>query len=197
MDYMKHYKNLIRNARYRQAKSGYMEKHHIIPKCLISHKSSIIKNGRWNLVELTSREHFIAHKLLWRHYNKLFGKGDKRTKKLMYAWAMFFKGRKDKLTSRQFENLRCCYSKSISGENNPMFGKQGPNKGKLGKDHPMFGRKRPEHSVRMSGENHPLYGKEGFWSGHVGPNKGKTHTEETKKKMRAAWEKRKSSNNAY
>lgn len=184
MDYIKQYRNLIRKSRNRQEKISHTETHHIIPKCMLSHKKSKIKNGKWNLVELTPREHFLAHKLLWKHYNKLFGKTDKRTKKLLYAWAMFFKGRKDKLTARQFENLRLCYSGSITGENNPMFGKIGPNRGKFGKDHPMYGRKRPEHSIRMSGENHPSYGTKGFWSGKVGPNKGKKHSEETKRKIR-------------
>ena len=190
MNYLNHYKYLIRKAKGRHDNSIYMETHHVIPKCMLEHKKNAVKNGKWNLVNLTPREHFIAHKLLWKHYNKLFGKGDKRTKKLMYAWAMFFKGRKDKLTSRQFENLRTLYSESICGENNPMFGKIGPNRGKFGKDHPMYGRKRPEHSIRMSGSNHPLHGTKGFWSGKVGPNKGKKQSEETKQKIRESLAKR-------
>jgi len=51
------YYNIINNARARKA-TGYVEKHHIVPKSLGG------TNSNENLVELTAREHFICHYLL-------------------------------------------------------------------------------------------------------------------------------------
>ena len=59
MDYYKIYNQLIERAKQRKSVQGYTEIHHIIPK------SEGGTNESFNLVELTGREHFIAHKLLW------------------------------------------------------------------------------------------------------------------------------------
>jgi hypothetical protein len=64
MDYKKHYDSLIRTRKDRKKIDGeYYEKHHIIPKSMGG------TNESNNLIYLTSREHFIAHWLLWRIYN--------------------------------------------------------------------------------------------------------------------------------
>ena len=57
MDYSRIYNELISNAKDRDL-TCYAEKHHIIPRCLNGNDSPD------NLVNLTAREHFIAHKLL-------------------------------------------------------------------------------------------------------------------------------------
>lgn len=57
MDYKTHYHNLIERARCRIL-DGYKERHHIVPRCLGGNDS------QENLVELTAREHYIAHQLL-------------------------------------------------------------------------------------------------------------------------------------
>lgn len=59
MDYKKLYDNLINKARNRKIEEhiGY-EQHHIVPRCMNG------SNDESNLVLLTLREHFIAHKLL-------------------------------------------------------------------------------------------------------------------------------------
>ena len=57
MNYKNHYENLIRRAKQRKL-DCYLEKHHIVPKCLGGDDSDN------NIVELTAREHFIAHLLL-------------------------------------------------------------------------------------------------------------------------------------
>jgi len=59
MDYRKIYEKLIHKAKERDMVDGYTEIHHIIPK------SEGGSNDKDNLVVLTGREHFIAHKLLW------------------------------------------------------------------------------------------------------------------------------------
>lgn len=61
MDYLKLYDSLVNRAKYRILDEGiYIEKHHIIPK------SEGGTDEESNLVNLTAREHFIAHWLLYR-----------------------------------------------------------------------------------------------------------------------------------
>jgi len=53
------YFNIIYHAQNRQLnKNIYVEKHHIIPKCMNG------DNSINNIAVLTAREHFICHKLL-------------------------------------------------------------------------------------------------------------------------------------
>lgn len=58
MDHSKHYNKLIEKAKNRVAPSGYVEKHHIIPRSLGGSDKAC------NIVVLTAREHFVAHQLL-------------------------------------------------------------------------------------------------------------------------------------
>jgi hypothetical protein len=60
MDYKKVYNQIIERAKQRVTVKGYSEIHHIIPK------SEGGTNDSENLVELTAREHFICHWLLYR-----------------------------------------------------------------------------------------------------------------------------------
>lgn len=61
MNYKKHYDLLIERAKTRQL-IDYVEKHHIIPRCLGG------SNDKSNLVELTPEEHYLAHQLLIKIY---------------------------------------------------------------------------------------------------------------------------------
>lgn len=69
MNYLKIYNEIISNAKKRDKLDYYMEKHHIIPK------SEGGGNSDDNLVYLTAKEHFIAHKLLYKieptNYNRM------------------------------------------------------------------------------------------------------------------------------
>ena len=58
MNYQKIYGDLIAKCQLRQSIDGYKERHHIIPKSLGG------SNDPLNLVDLTAREHFVAHFLL-------------------------------------------------------------------------------------------------------------------------------------
>lgn len=62
MDYQKHYRLLVLKALSRTGLTGYTEKHHILPRCMGG------PDDPANLVELTGREHFVAHWLLHRKY---------------------------------------------------------------------------------------------------------------------------------
>lgn len=61
MDYTKHYNLLVERARTRKLDS-YVEKHHVLPRCLDGDDSAE------NIVELTAEEHFLAHELLVKIY---------------------------------------------------------------------------------------------------------------------------------
>ena len=73
MEYMKHYTRLC-ESRKKMNRKGYQERHHIIPK------SKGGNDNADNIVKLTAREHYIAHRLLWLHYR------DRST--AMAFWAM-------------------------------------------------------------------------------------------------------------
>lgn len=65
MNYSKIYKDLVRkstNSKRTKSSTTYYESHHILPKSLGG------SNNKSNLVLLTSREHFVAHKLLTKMY---------------------------------------------------------------------------------------------------------------------------------
>ena len=74
MDYKKIYDSLMLHAQNRTLE-GYVEKHHIIPRCMKG------TNERNNLVNLTPREHFLAHWLLVKIHPDNF--------KLLCAWNCF------------------------------------------------------------------------------------------------------------
>lgn len=61
MDYKKHYDMLIERSQSRTI-MGYVEKHHIIPKCLGG------SDNKDNIAILTPEEHFLAHQLLVKIY---------------------------------------------------------------------------------------------------------------------------------
>ena len=64
MNYKKIYDQLVEKCRVRgldkSALEGYYEKHHIVPKCMGGGEENE------NFVLFTAREHFIAHRLLWK-----------------------------------------------------------------------------------------------------------------------------------
>ena len=66
MNYYKHYNALIERARGRKLE-GYKEKHHIIPRCMDG------TNDSTNIVNLTAREHYLAHILLTKIYTNHYG----------------------------------------------------------------------------------------------------------------------------
>lgn len=110
MNYLKIYTSIINHARTYPA-AGYVEQHHIMPKCLGG------DDNESNLILLSARQHYLCHWLLAKHYN---------TKKLWGAFAMMTvastKHQRIK-NSRLFERARIARSKASSGNGNGMFGK--------------------------------------------------------------------------
>lgn len=67
MNYKAVYDRLMSRARERGRPDGYCERHHVVPKCLGG------TNQEDNLVFLTAKEHFMAHKLLVRMHPSVKG----------------------------------------------------------------------------------------------------------------------------
>jgi len=98
VDYKKIYNQLIDRAKGRKLNT-YFERHHIFPVSMGG------KNSKDNLVDLTAREHLIAHMLLWRIY---------RNNSMSYALWQMSNTRGIKLNSRLYESLRLNVSELVS-----------------------------------------------------------------------------------
>jgi len=112
MNYKLHYDKLIERAKDRQL-DCYTESHHIIPRSING------TNDKDNLVNLTAREHFIAHILLVKIYPKEYG--------LIKAVNMMTIGQDErKVHNRMYGWLKEKFSKEMSrnqsGTGNSQFG---------------------------------------------------------------------------
>lgn len=146
--------------------SGYLEKHHIIPKSLGG------SNKAENIAKLTARQHFICHLLLVKMTTE-----KAKSKMLMAAWAMSalhgknHQGNRYKISSRTFDSLRVAaltdsnriqnLKEKFSKEKNPFYGKT----------------QTVEARKKMS------IAKKGKYKGDDNHFYGKTHTEESRKRM--------------
>jgi hypothetical protein len=105
--YKKWYTSITENAKTRTV-SGYVERHHIIPRSLGG------ADTMDNLVDLTAREHFICHWLLTKIYT-----GDARYKMINALYLMQGKNQYQEryINSRVYETLRKEYAEYISKMN--------------------------------------------------------------------------------
>ena len=106
MNYQKIYDQLIeKRRRFPLTKNKkdpnyiYCEAHHIIPRCLNGSDDSN------NIVNLTAREHFIAHYLLWKIHP---------CDGTLLAFCMFKKGNPHSCAKRNFKNSRLYASARIA-----------------------------------------------------------------------------------
>lgn len=110
MDYEKHYYTLINKAKSRILE-GYVEKHHIIPKCLGG------TDDITNLVILTPEEHYVAHQLLV--------KMNPQNEKLILAVNMMcVKTPEQKRNNKRYGWLKRKLSNSRKGKPSPNKGKK-------------------------------------------------------------------------
>lgn len=165
--------NIINENRKKQ--NDVYENHHILPKSIFPEYAK----DKNNLILLTPREHFVCHKLLVKF---TVGRDKRNMQAAIAAFNMNNPNQQRFFTSRQYNEIRENYIISSLGENNNFYGKKHTqetkykisqkNKGKLtGKNNPCYGR---------TGENNPCYGR----TGENHPMFNKSHTEETKNKMR-------------
>ena len=154
--YSKWYNNLIHKAQLRGSIQGYKETHHIIPR---SFGGDNIKS---NVVQLTAREHYIAHALLWKmKFKGIYGS------KMAFAFNTFINKMTTKergvnhtytISSRMYETFRKHYSQMLkekyareggtftgrthSAETKKIIGEKSRLKEfKRGVDHPFWGKK--------------------------------------------------------
>jgi hypothetical protein len=155
MNYQKIYNDLIDRAKYRIVE-GYVEKHHIVPRCLGG------TDDKENIVNLYPEEHYIAHLLLC--------KLNKGNSKLLYAAMNMTTGsmiNNGKRNNKKYGWLRKQYAESMSGDNNPN--RRNPNIQKEAAKKRVGQKRTEETKARMSAAQ-----------------KGRTFSEETKKKMSEA-----------
>ena len=154
--YSKWYESLIHKAQLRGLIKGYKETHHIIPRCFGGDDS------KKNLVQLTAREHYIAHALLWKmKFEGIYGS------KMAFAFNTFINKMTTKergvnhtytISSRMYETFRKHYSQMLkekyakeggtftgrthSAETKKIIGEKSRLKEfKRGVDHPSWGKK--------------------------------------------------------
>jgi hypothetical protein len=69
--YLARYWKFIQRCQTRELTEEYVEKHHILPKAKdLFPEFANISEHTWNEVELTAREHIIAHVILWKAYGR-------------------------------------------------------------------------------------------------------------------------------
>ena len=153
--YSRWYDQLIHKAQLRVPIQGYKETHHIIPRCFGGGDS------KENLVQLTAREHYIAHALLWKmKFPGVHGS------KMAFAFNTFINKMTTKergvnhtytISSRMYETFRKHYSQILKEK----YAREGGT---------FLGRKHSEETKRKIGEKSKL--KE-FKRGPDNPNWGR------------------------
>ncbi len=166
--YINWYISLIRKAQNRTILDGYFEKHHVFPK-------SIFGNNHF-VVNLTAREHFIAHKLLYKIYLLRYGSVHKFTIYMLKAFGYMMTREEIKFNSRMYSECKQAMSNAMKGINNPSI-KYG-----FSEEH------RKKISLKLKGDKHPMFGQkhsqESIEKIKLARSKQViTHSEETKKKI--------------
>jgi len=172
MNYLKIYIQLVKNAQSRKLlpKNTYTENHHIFPISIFGNNDKI--------VELTGKEHFIAHLLLLKIYQRRF---NKRLSKGEYYRNMLFAFRcmsnKLKLNSRKYNLNIKIKSMGLSEET-----KEKIRKVNIGKRHSK--ETKEKMSKVRKGKKQTAEHIEKRFKNII----GRKHSEETKEKMRKAKE---------
>ena len=145
MDYGRIYEQLIARSMCREVR-GYTERHHIVPRCLGG------SDDPANLVRLTAKEHFLAHKLLVRMYP--------HNKGVWYA--LIAMGRIPEFKSRIFASERARAADARRGTVYSVESRQKMSLIKKGRpSNSPATRFKPGHTswnTGMSGEQHHMYG---------------------------------------
>ncbi|MBR8182098.1 hypothetical protein KDW54_06755 [Burkholderia ambifaria] len=175
MNYQKIYDRLMARAVGRSI-DGYTESHHVVPRCMGGTDATA------NLVRLTPEEHYVAHQLLVRIYPVERG--------LVFAMmSMCWDRHGDRLNNKMFGWVRRRVAEAIRLQKTgvacpPWVAEKirAANKGK-----PVPQERREKHSKALKGRAHtPEHNAKVGRKGRVSPMQGRTHSEETKAKMRAA-----------
>ena len=184
MNYNKIYNNLIDKCKNTDYPSDtYTEKHHIIPKCMGG------TNESSNLVQMSAREHIMAHILLSKIYPNVPGV-------VFAAYEMTTLKQEDRLATKWFStrtlaSLKENAMKSRKGEGNPMYGKKQSEETKKLISKINTGRKfteeqRAAHSIKMKNRIITEEWKNNISKSMIGkphPHKSPNYTKEGRQKM--------------
>jgi len=138
MNYLKIYNDLMttRKQKKRTKNAGvYYENHHILPRSLGG------TDERENLILLTAREHFVAHALLMKHFEKV---GSKEKYKMSQAFVLMGRvcGAEKRKNSRLYMRARKVIAEELSkrctGTIIVKDVKTGIRIGRVSNDHPKY-----------------------------------------------------------
>jgi hypothetical protein len=182
--YTKWYFNIIRNA---NPTTSYVEKHHIIPRCIGG------SDHRENIVSLTAREHFVCHLLLTKMTT---GKVKQAMCWAVGKFAQVNKNQQRNFTSWEYQKIRENISFARTGKKHSdesrkkmsekAKGRTPWNKGKTGvQKHSAESNKKRSETLkgRIRTEDFCQKVSNGK-KGHKAGMTGKKHSEETLQKMR-------------
>ncbi|MFZ4600029.1 MAG: HNH endonuclease [Terrimicrobiaceae bacterium] len=187
MKYNLIYAQLIARAKERGCIDGYVERHHILPRCLGGSDDSS------NLVALTAREHFVAHLLLAKMYGgvlwhavalmKKDGRGSSRSYEIAKKEiSLMMKGNQKTLGfkhSQETKDLMSLNRKGKPGRKQSEQSKELLRIANVGKALPV--EVREKISVAQKGKAKP----EGFGAKVSAGLKGKPRSQEVKDKLSA------------
>lgn len=141
MKYENHYKKLIetRQRLNRNKKEARFEQHHILPKSLGG------GNGKRNLILLTPREHFIAHRLLYKMHT---GRNKAKMAYALFKMMQCNSKQHRSCNSYQYEKARQAVQTTCNGTNHHNTGTKKTEE-----------QKRHLRNLRL-GQNNPMYGIE-------------------------------------
>jgi hypothetical protein len=155
VDYGRIYDDLMRRSSSRRLE-GYSERHHVLPRCMGG------SNSNENIVRLTAKEHFVAHKLLVRMHPEVRG-----------LWlALIAMGRMPEFKARIFASEREKAANSRRG-----FKYTEESRAKMSASARARGRNSPDTEFRK--------GRAVWNSGLSDWRKGYSHSDETRAKMTA------------
>jgi hypothetical protein len=182
--YTKWYFNIIRNA---NPTTSYVEKHHIIPRCIGG------SDHRENIVSLTAREHFVCHLLLTKMTT---GKVKQAMCWAVGKFAQVNKHQQRNFTSWEYQKIRENISFARTGKKHSnesckkmsekAKGRTPWNKGKTGvQKHSAESNKKRSETLKGSIRTEEFCQKvSNGKKGHKAGMTGKKHSEETLQKMR-------------
>ena len=169
MNYKKIYEQLVQKAKARNLQGIYVEKHHIIPKCLGGTDSIE------NIVKLTAEEHFVAHQLLIR----IHAGNDK----LVFAtWRMTTGNKEYRCNNKRYAWLKKAHSLAVTKKN---IGFKQTEATKLKKSLALKGKPLSEETIKKLSIARKGRVISPEWRKKLSEaNKGKKHSDASKEKIR-------------
>jgi hypothetical protein len=210
--YLRHYIRLIRKAEQRTPPDEYTEKHHVFPVSIFGKNNRVVKlTAREHYIA-----HALLEQIFIKRYGLSYINTHKMIHAFFLMNNAEGRGQSRYVNSRLFESSKIRFSERMSGENSPMFGKKRVfseehltnlrTSRKYGEDNPLYGIPRDKETLaKMRKPKHTGHGEavsrgrigiqfsddhlKNLSESHKGQvpwNKGKSQSDETKKKMSEA-----------